>query len=92
MWRLQKLSIVRIFPNQVVHVKKATLKWALDLQMLFQGKHLKEELIKCFDLKRPTSRFLQIEYRALKKEETDSTFQSWTNPIKFTSQSILSLW
>jgi hypothetical protein len=32
------LSIVRIFPKDAFYVKKATLKGALDLYMLFKGK------------------------------------------------------
>lgn len=37
MCRLWRLSIVRIFPKDVVHVKKVALKGALGLLLLFQG-------------------------------------------------------
>jgi len=38
MCRLQRLSIVRICPKEVIHMKKATFKGVFDLHILFQGK------------------------------------------------------
>jgi len=89
---------MRIFSKEVVHVKKATHKGALDLHIFFQGN---ENFIKSFDSKDrlwegtqqhlSSSPGLLAEYRALRKEDTVSTSQSCTNMMKFMSQCTSSL-
>ncbi len=71
---------MRIFSKEVVHVKKATHKGALDLHIFFQGN---ENFIKSFDSKDrlwegtqqhlSSSPGLLAEYRALRKEAYDPT-------------------